>query len=402
MRRNIILLSCHCIDLHHEQTCTMTKFEPETIAAQAGGIIDEATGGIVAPIHVASTFIRDADNQYRRGFSYGRPDNATVRQAESVLCTLEGGSACLFFASGMAAAIAAFLSLERPAHVIAPKVMYWALRQWLFEEAAAYGIEATFVDAADPTAINSAIQLGKTRLIWVETPANPLWTITDIALSARIAHSAQALLAVDSTVPTPVLTRPLALGADLAMHSATKYLNGHSDVVAGALVFARLDAMLERVARARKTLGSILGPFEAAMLLRGMRTLYVRVRRQCASAMAIAQHFSQHPRIACVLYPGLKTDRGHATAAAQMQGGFGGMLSVRIRGGEQAAIRTAANVKVWQRATSLGGVESLIEHRASVEGASSPCPRDLLRLSVGLETTDDLIADLEQALASNS
>jgi cystathionine gamma-synthase len=402
MRRSIILLSCHSIDRHHEKTCTMTNFKPETIAAQAGGIIDEATGGIVAPIHVASTFIRDADNQYRRGYSYGRPDNATVRQAESVLCTLEGGSACLFFASGMAAAIAAFLSLERPAHVVAPKVMYWALRQWLFEEGAAYGIEATFIDAADPTAIISAIKPGKTRLVWVETPANPLWTITDIALAARIAHSAQALLAVDSTVPTPVLTRPLALGADLVMHSATKYLNGHSDVVAGALVFARLNALLERVARARKMLGSILGPFEAAMLLRGMRTLYVRIRQQCASAMAIAQHFSQHPSIASVLYPGLKTDRGHITAAAQMQGGFGGMLSLRLRAGEQAAIGTAANVKVWQRATSLGGVESLIEHRASVEGAGSPCPRDLLRLSVGLETTDDLIADLEQALAPNS
>jgi cystathionine gamma-synthase len=207
------------------------------------------------------------------------------------------------------------------------------------------------------------------------------------------------LLGVDSTVPTPVLTRPLALGADVIMHSGTKYLGGHSDVIAGALVFARQDAYFERAARLRATLGGILGPFEAALLLRGMRTLHVRVRHQCSAAMAIARHFARHPRIAAVLYPGLEAHPGHAVAARQMQGGFGGMLSVRVKGGEAAAIAAAAKVEVWKRATSLGGVESLLEHRASIEGPASPCPPDLLRLSVGLESVDDLIADLERAIA---
>src|SRR5207237_9933378 len=222
----------------------------------------------------------------------------------------------------------------------------------------------------------------------------------DIEEAARIAHAAGAVLAVDATVPTPVLMNPIALGADIVMHSGTKYLNGHSDVVAGALVFARKDAHFERAVRTRATLGAILGPFEAALLLRGLRTLHVRVRHQCASAMSAARHFARHPRIEAVLYPGLETHPGHAVATRQMQGGFGGMLSVRVKGGQAAAIATAANVKVWKRATSLGGVESLIEHRASVEGPNSPCPPDLLRLSVGLEAVDDLIGDLEQAMAT--
>jgi cystathionine gamma-synthase len=210
------------------------------------------------------------------------------------------------------------------------------------------------------------------------------------------------LLGVDSTVATPVLSRPLALGADVVMHSATKYLNGHSDVIAGVLVFARSDAYSKRAARVRDTLGSILGPFEAALLLRGLRTLPVRVRHQSASAMSIARRLTRHERIEAVLYPGLETHPGHAVAASQMRGGFGGMLSVRLKGGEAAAVGAAARVEVWKRATSLGGVESLIEHRASVEGADSPCPPDLLRLSVGLESVDDLIDDLEQAIGASS
>ena len=378
----------------------MKNLAPETVAAQAGGAIDEATGGIVPPLHMATTFIRDPDNRYRKGYAYGRADNATVRQVEAVLTELEGGAAGLVVASGMTAATATFLALERPAHVVAPQVMYWGLRKWLQEDAAGLGIEASFVDAADPAAIRSAVREGLTKLVWIETPANPLWTITDIAEAAGIAHAAGALLAVDSTVPTPVLSQPIALGADVVMHSGTKYLNGHSDVMAGALVFARKDAHCERATRLRGMLGGILGPFEAALLLRGMRTLHVRVRHQCASAMAIAWHFARHPRIEAVLYPGLATHPGHATAARQMQGGFGGMLSVRVKGGDAAAIATAANVKLWKRATSLGGVESLLEHRASVEGPGSPCPPDLLRLSVGLESPADLIGDLEQALAA--
>jgi cystathionine gamma-synthase len=379
----------------------MKNLAPETVAAQAGGATDEATGGIVPPLHMATTFIRDPDNQYRKGYSYGRPDNATVRQVEAVLTELEGGAAGLAMASGMSAATATFLALERPAHVVAPQVMYWGLRKWLQEDAPGLGIEASFVDAGDPAAIRAGLRPGRTKLVWIETPANPLWTVTDIAEAADIAHRAGALLAVDSTVATPVLTRPIALGADIVMHSGTKYLNGHSDVMAGALVFARKDAAWERAVRLRSMLGAILGPFEAALLLRGVRTLHVRVRHQCASAMTIAQHFARHPRTEAVLYPGLETHPGHNAAARQMQGGFGGMLSLRVKGGETAAIATAAKVEIWKRATSLGGVESLMEHRASVEGADSPCPPDLLRLSVGLESTDDLIGDLEQALAAS-
>lgn len=381
-----------------EREFVSNKLKPETIAAQAGGIVDEATGAIVPPIHVATTFIRDPDNQYRRGYTYGRPDTPTVRQAEAVLQALEGAEACLLFGSGMAAATAAFLALERPAHVVAPNVMYWALRKWFAEDAPSLGIEATFVDATSNEAIGAAIRKGATKMVWIETPANPLWGVSDIAALAAMAHDAGALLGVDSTVATPVLTRPLSLGADVVMHSATKYLNGHSDVLAGALAFARNDATFAGAARVRSSLGAVLGPFEASLLLRGMRTLHLRVRHESAAALTIARHFAQDPRIAEVLYPGLQSHPGHAVAAKQMQGGFGGMLSVRVKAAEAAAIRTAANVKVWKRATSLGGVESLLEHRASVEGPGTPCPPDLLRLSVGLEDIGDLIADLESAL----
>jgi len=379
----------------------MTKnLAPETVAAQAGGAIDRETGGIVPPLHVTTTFLRDPDNQYRKGYSYGRPDNATVRQVETVLSELEGGAASLMMASGMSAATTAFLALKRPAHVVAPNVMYWGLRKWLQEDAPSLGIEVTFADAADPTAISAAVRTRRTQLVWIETPANPLWTITDVEEAARIAHAAGAMLAVDATVPTPVLMNPIALGADIVMHSATKYLNGHSDVLAGTLVFKVKDAYFERAERVRAMLGAVLGPFEAALLLRGLRTLHVRVRHQSASALTLARHFTQHAGIATVLYPGLQIHPGHAVAVRQMRGGFGGMLSVRVAGGEAAAIATAANVQLWKRATSLGGVESLIEHRASIEGPASPCPPDLLRLSVGLESAADLIGDLEHALAA--
>ncbi len=375
--------------------------KPETIAAQAGGAVDEATGALVPPIHTATTYIRDPDNQYRRGFAYSRPDNPVTRQAEDVLCRLEAGSACLMSGSGMAGATTAFLALEQSAHVVAPKVMYWALKKWLAEDAPALGIRATFVDTTNLDAIAAAVRPGETRLVWIETPANPTWDIADIRGAARIAHAAGAMLAVDSTIATPVLTQPLQLGADVVMHSATKYLNGHSDVIGGALVFARRDAYFERAARMRSMLGAVLGPFEASLLIRGMRTLHLRVRHQSATALTLAQHFASNPRILGVLYPGLDADKGYQTAVGQMTGGFGGMLSIRIRAGEEAAVRTAANVKLWKRATSLGGVESLIEHRASVEGPGTLCPPDLLRLSAGLEDAGDLIDDLEQALGSN-
>jgi cystathionine gamma-synthase len=381
----------------------MTKrLSPETIAAQAGGAVDPVTGAIIPPIHLATTFERDPDNQYRRGYVYSRPDTPLTRQIEDVLCELEQGARALLVGSGMSAATAAFLALERPAHLVAPNVMYWGLKKWLAEDAPSYGIRTTFVDATDLEAIRVAIEPGTTRMVWLESPANPLWGVTDIAAAAALAHEAGAILAVDSTIATPVLTQPISLGADVVMHSATKYLNGHSDVLAGALVFARADAYADRAARFRSMVGTVIGPMEASLLLRGMRTLHLRVRHQCRSALQVARHFDGHVRLEETLYPGLPGDPGHAVAARQMVGGFGGMLSIRVKGGETAAIRAAANLKVWKRATSLGGVESLVEHRASVEGPGTPCPTDLLRLSVGLEDPADLIADLEQALVANT
>ena len=373
-----------------------------TLAAQALGRIDETTKAIIPPVFLTTTYIRDPDNQYRAGYSYGRPHNPTNEHAEALLATLEGAAACHTFASGMAAATAVFLALRPGDHVVAPKIMYWGLRKWLQSHATEWGLAVEFVDGADSDAIAAAMRPGRTKLVWIETPANPTWPVTDIAAAAAVAHRAGARLAVDSTVATPVLTRPIEFGADIVMHSATKYLNGHSDVVAGALATAKHDELWERVSAIRAGNGAILGPLEAWLLLRGMRTLFLRVERACRSAEAVAAHFADHPRVSAVLYPGLTGHPGHDVAARQMSGGFGGMLSIRVTGGEAAAIGTAARVQLWKRATSLGGVESLIEHRASIEGAGTPAPPDLLRLSVGIEDPADLIDDLDQALASGN
>ena len=273
---------------------------------------------------------------------------------------------------------------------------------WLNTFATHWGLRVEFVDATDLVALRAAIQPGKTKLVWVETPANPTWSITDIAATCEIAHAAGALVAVDSTVATPVFTRPIEFGADIVMHAATKYLNGHSDVVAGTLTCAQDSETWQRIRRIRAQIGGIAGPFEAWLLTRGMRTLFPRVKTSSASAQRIAEHFSRHPLIESVLYPGLPDFVGHAIAAKQMQGGFGGMLSIRVKGGEAAAIAVAAHTALWKRATSLGGVESLIEHRASVEGAGTPAAPDLLRLSTGIEDAQDLIDDFEQALSAAS
>jgi cystathionine gamma-synthase len=374
------------------------KTHPQTLAAQAMGFVDAESRAIVPPLHTATTFVRDPDNQYRSGRIYGRDDNPTYDHAEAVLAALEGGPDALLFSSGMAAATAVFQALAPGDHVVAPKVMYWALRNWLVNFATRWGLAVDLVDMDRLEDLSAAVKPHRTKLVWIETPANPTWVVTDIAAAAEIAHAAGARLAIDSTAATPVLTRPLAHGADIVMHSATKYLNGHSDVVAGALITRAKDEYWARVSQLRAQLGGILGPFEAWLLLRGMRTLYPRVDLASRGAMAIATHFVDHPKIERVLYPGLGNDPGHAVAKKQMQGGFGGMLSVRVKGGEAAAIAAAARVRIWKRATSLGGVESLVEHRASVEGPGSPAPPDLLRLSVGLEHGGDLIADLEQAL----
>jgi cystathionine gamma-synthase len=375
------------------------RVKPESIAAQALGWVDEKTRAITPAIHVSSTYLRDPDNQYRSGRVYARADNPAFDQAEAVMAQLEEGAQAALFASGMAAATAVFQALSPGDHVLAPKVMYWSLRNWLMNFATRWGLNVELIDMTDPAAVQAAVRPGVTKLVWIETPANPLWTVTDIAATAEIAHAAGALVAVDSTVSSPVLTRPLTLGADIVMHAGTKYLNGHSDLVAGVLVTREDSDYWRRVKMVRAQIGGTLGSFEAWLLLRGMRTLYLRVRAASQSAQRIAEHFHGHPLVEAVLYPGLPSAHGHAVAARQMQGGFGGMMSIRAKGGEAAAIATAAHVELWKRATSLGGTESLIEHRASVEGAGTPAPPDLLRLSVGIEDAGDLIADLEQALA---
>ncbi len=374
------------------------RWSKRTLTAQAMGKIDPTTKGVVPPIHIATTFIRDPDNQYSSGFVYGRPDNETIREAESVLAMWEEASSAMLFSSGMAAATAVFMALKPGDHVVAPTVMYWALRHWLLTDAKHWGLEIELADTSDLEALRAAVRPGVTKLVWVETPSNPLWTVTDLAAAAEIAHAAGAKLAVDSTAATPVFTRPLTLGADVVMHAATKALNGHSDVVAGALCFREQDAFQQRVALNRKMFGAILGPFEAYLLMRGMRTLDLRVRAASASALDLANRFANHPHVVAVLYPGLESHPQHALAARQMKGGFGHMLSIRTRGGETTAVATAAGIELWKRATSLGGVESLIEHRASIEGPGTPCPPDLLRLSAGIEDVDDLYADLDGAL----
>jgi cystathionine gamma-synthase len=371
---------------------------PETLLAQALGWIDETTGALVPPIHGATTYQRDPDNAYRRGYSYTRSDNPSYAQVEALLASLEGGEAAMVLGSGMSAATVPFMTLTSGDHVVAQSVMYWGVRAWLIKFAAQWGLKVDFVAPNDLAGLKAAVRPGETKLVWIETPANPTFECVDIARTAEIAHAAGARLCVDSTVATPILTRPIEHGADLVMHSATKYLNGHSDVLAGALIAARDDAWWAKMKEIRAYHGKVLGPMEAWLLLRGMRTLHLRVREASRNAMAIARHFDGHPKVSQVLYPGLESAPGHDVAARQMQGGFGGMLSMRFQGGEAAAIAVAEKVEVFKRATSLGGVESLVEHRASIEGAGTPVPLDLLRFSVGVEHADDLIADLERAI----
>ncbi|MGH6948095.1 MAG: trans-sulfuration enzyme family protein [Kiloniellales bacterium] len=374
--------------------------DPETLIAQAGESRDSASGGVVPAIHPATTFERDSG--YRlvdARMGYARDLNPNVGTLESLLARLEGGAAALAFSSGMGAATALFRCLKPGDHVVTQKVMYWGLRAWIMEFCRDWGLELTLFDAAEEGSLERAVKPGLTRLVWIETPANPSWDVVDIVRAAQIAHDAGALLAVDSTVPTPLVTRPLALGADFVFHSGTKYLNGHSDVLAGFLVASKADDLWAQVGKQRTFGGTLLASFEAWLLLRGMRTLHLRVERSCENALAFARHFEKHPKLEAVLYPGLETHPGHAVAAEQMHDGFGGMLSIRVKGGRESALKAAGALKLIRRATSLGGTESLIEHRASVEDASSPVPPDLLRVSIGIEKVDDLIADLEQALA---
>ncbi|MEO1061264.1 MAG: PLP-dependent aspartate aminotransferase family protein [Actinomycetota bacterium] len=366
---------------------------PETLAAHGGSAPDPATGAIVPGIHPSTTYVPDA-----AGLVYTRPDNPTARPAERLLARLEGGADAALFASGQAAATAVFCSLRTGDHVVAARTMYFVLREWLGDFAADWGLELDLVDATDLDAVSAAVRPGDTRLVWIESPANPTWEVVDIGAIARIAHEAGARLAVDSTAATPVLSRPIEHGADLVVHAATKYLNGHSDVLAGAVVTAAADDAWEGLLRWRARQGAVLGPFEAWLLLRGMRTLHLRVRTASDTAAWLAARLAAHPAVVEVLHPSLPSHPGHELAARQMHGGFGAMSSIRVAGGHDAAARVARSTRLWRRATSLGGVESLIEHRAPVEGPRTIAPPDLLRLSTGIEARDDLWADLDQAL----
>ena len=330
---------------------------PDTIAAQALGWIDEATRAVIPPIHVSTTYLRDPDNQYRSGRVYARDHNPAFDQAEAVINALEGGHQALLFASGMAAATAVFQALAPGDHVLAPKVMYWSLRNWLMGFATDWGLQIELIDMDQPAAVQAALRPGQTRLVWIETPANPLWTITDIAATAAMVHKAGARLAVDSTVATPLLTQPLALGADIVMHAATKYLNGHSDLIAGALVTREDSVYWQRVRKVRAQLGGTLGSFESWLLLRGLRTLHLRVRAACASAQRIAEHFNGHsargagavPRAAGVRGPcrgpGADARRfwRHVVAACARRRGSGG------RGGRADPAVEARHFVGWHR-----------------------------------------------------
>ena len=376
------------------------KQRAETIVAQGLHYIDPMTGGIIPPIQPSTTFARDENYALTSpNHSYGRDENPTYKTAESVLTQLEGGEDTLLFSSGMAAAGAVIQALKPGDHIVAPTVMYWGLRNWLIHFCDNWGLQLDLYDPGEVADLENKVIKGKTRIVWVETPCNPTWDVIDISRAAEIAHAIGARVVVDSTVSTPVLTRPIEFGADIVMHSATKYLNGHGDVVAGALVYAAKDDFWSRVRGVRAEGGAILGTFEAWLLQRGMRTLFLRVKRASESALRIAAHFEGHTGISAVLYPGLESHPDHSVAARQMQGGYGGMLSLRIKGGEKQALEVASKCQVFVRATSLGGTESLIEHRYSIEGSSSPIPQDLLRLSIGIEAVDDLIEDLESAIS---
>src|SRR6516164_9483604 len=377
------------------------SLSPQTLAAQALGETDPVSGAVAPVITMSTNYEQQPDGGYPQGRVYTRADNPTSEHAERLLAALEGGE-CVLFGSGMAAITAVFQSLLPGDHVLVSRVLYWGVRKWLAEFALTWGLDVEFTDTTDLGAVTAAIRPGRTRLLWAETPANPMWEITDLAAVSEVAHAAGVRVAVDNTVATPVLTRPFEHGADLIVHSASKYLNGHGDVLAGAVLTARRDPFWERIRSWRRNAGAMPGPFEAWLLQRGMRTLFLRVHRASETALAIAAHFAGHPTLTAVLYPGLPSYPGHQIAARQMTGGFGGMLSIRLAGGAGHAQAVLREVRVFKRATSLGGVESLIEHRRGSEGPSSPVPDDLLRLSIGIEAAADLIADLEAALDAAS
>ncbi len=376
-------------------------FEFETIALHAGQEPDAATGAVVPPIHQSSTFKQDGVGGLRGGYEYSRSANPTRTALEECLAAIEGGTRGLAFASGLAAEDAVLRALCQPGdHVVIPNDAYGGTYRLFSQVHAPWGLESTPVPITSADAVRAAMR-PTTRIVWVETPTNPLLSIADIEQLAAIAHDSGALLVVDNTFASPYLQQPLALGADVVVHSTTKYLGGHSDVVGGALVTADTE-LGERLQYHQNAMGAVAGPFDSWLVLRGIKTLAVRMDRHNENAAAVAELLQAHPAVTSVLYPGLPNHPGHDVATKQMRG-FGGMVSFQVAGGEPHALEVVNRTKVFILAESLGGVESLIEHpgrmtHASVTGSPLEVPGDLIRLSVGLEHRDDLIADLQQAL----
>jgi cystathionine gamma-synthase len=374
----------------------------ETLAIHAGQEPDPLTGAVVPPIYQVSTFKQDGVGGLRGGYEYSRSANPTRTALEQCLAALEGGPAALAFASGLAAEDCLIRTVCSPGdHVLIPDDAYGGTYRLFARVLAGWGLSHDVVAMSDLAAVRERLAARPVKLIWIETPTNPLLSIADIRALAQAAREAGAMLVVDNTFASPYLQQPLALGADAVVHSTTKYLGGHSDVIGGAVVVADPE-LAERLAFTRNATGGVPGPFDAWLTLRGIKTLPVRMDRHCRNAMRIAQMLAEHPAVAEVFYPGLPTHRGHKTAQEQMRD-FGGMVSFRLLAGEEAAVRTCGRTRLFTLAESLGGVESLIEHparmtHASVAGSVLEVPSDLIRLSVGIEDSDDLLEDLRQAL----
>ncbi|MBJ7904550.1 cystathionine gamma-synthase [Streptomyces sp. NPDC003656] len=373
----------------------------ETLAIHAGNTADPLTGAVVPPIYQVSTYKQDGVGGLRGGYEYSRSANPTRTALEENLAALEGGRRAFAFASGLAAEDTLLRTLLVPGdHVVIPNDAYGGTFRLFAKVASRWGIEWSVADTSDPAAVRAAIT-PKTKAVWVETPSNPLLGITDIAAVAQVAHAAGAKLVVDNTFATPYLQQPLSLGADVVVHSLTKYMGGHSDVVGGALIVAD-EGLGEEIGFHQNSMGAVAGPFDSWLVLRGTKTLAVRMDRHSENATKIADMLSRHPRVTSVLYPGLPEHPGHEVAAKQMRA-FGGMISFRVEGGEEAAVEVCNRTQVFTLGESLGGVESLIEHpgrmtHASVSGSALEVPADLVRLSVGIENADDLLEDLKQAL----
>jgi cystathionine gamma-synthase len=367
----------------------------ETIAVHAGHAVDPATGAVAAPIYLSTTFERDVEGTYSRGFMYTRNDNPNRQALERGVSMLEGGEAAAAFASGTGATMSILQALLPGDHILAHVDAYYGTSRLIREIFVRWGLEADFVDMSDLAAVKKALRRN-TKLAWIETPSNPLLKIVDIAAVAEVVRETGALVLCDNTW-APVLQRPFDLGADLILHSTTKYFGGHCDVLGGIVVAKTDNEFFQRVCSVQYEGGAVPSPFDCWLILRGMRTLPWRMRAHSGNAMKIAEFLSRHPEVKRVHYPGLQSHPDHKIAAAQMSM-FGGMLSLEIKDGYDAAMSVAAKTKIFIRATSLGGVESLIEHRASIEGPGTTSPEGLLRLSIGLENAGDLIADLDQAL----